>query len=301
MNQTLINVDLFNYEAGGHQPDGSFRFAPLATALGPGRRPHLLLLNEAKFWPRRGKVPLLDAAKTLAATLNRPYVGEVGTGALPSALIYDPRLLCLEAWDDHQFPDKRQLAVFSVRATGHRFLVIVDHWSPVDGDARLARAKQLAPYAYRADPVLLGGDFNCTAAGPLPQRDWTQVADDIRPFKGIQAPDGRWGPDTRALDLLIGGWDEQAGRRADGRRFHALCDLAHQTGTPADEAYRPTTNDAINPGGETVNDWLLINKQWRRTGGLVADTYQVHVPPGSTRADYPSDHRRVSAVLALPA
>lgn len=298
---TQLGVDLFNYEAGGHRPDGRFDFEPLVSAFVSGRSPDLILLNEAKFWARRGGRPLYAAAKALSMAMGRPYCAEIGHGAMPSAIMYDPNLLALESWDEIEFRDKRQLAVFTVRATGRRFLVIVDHWSPVDGDARLAAALDRAPYGDRDEPVLFGGDFNCTGAGSLlPQRDWLQVPEHQRRYKGMQYPDGSWGPDTRPLDLLIGGWDDQTGRRQTGRSWYALCDQAYLAGTPAELAYRATINDGIDVGGALLGDWLLINEVWRRAGGLVSGSYQVHIPPGTSAAEYPSDHRRISADLVMP-
>lgn len=295
-----LAIDLFNYQAGGLLSDGRFDFSALTDSFIPGRTPDLILLNEAKYWNRRGATPLYQATNTLAAKLRRPYVALLGTGAMASAILFDPTVLAPETWNEIEFADKRQLGRFVLRGTGRRMVIVVDHWSPVDGNARLARAKQLAPYGDADLPVLLAGDFNCTAAGePLPERDWMAVPEHQRTYKGRQHPDGRWGPDTRPLDLLIGDWDEPTARRETGRAWHALPDLAYATGAPAETAYRATTNDGINIGGELLNDWMLINNAWLHAGGLAPGSYQVHISPGTTPDEYSSDHRRISADLLL--
>ncbi|WP_207126747.1 endonuclease/exonuclease/phosphatase family protein [Actinocatenispora comari] len=295
-----LAVDLFNYEAGGLSSDGRYDFDRLVEAFHPGRVPHVILLNEAKYWHRRGCTPLYQATNALSAALGRPYAALLGTSAMASAILYDPTVLTPESWNEIEFADKRQLGRFVMRGSGTRFAIIVDQWSPVDGDARLARARQLAPYGDSQLPVLLAGDLNCTADGQLlPQRDWTAVPEHRRAYKGRQDVDGTWGPDTRALGLLIGGWDERTDRRETGRVWHALPDLAYAGGAPAELAYRATTNEQINTGGELVNDWMLINDVWLRAGGLAGGSYQVHIPPGRTPAECPSDHRRISADLLL--
>jgi endonuclease/exonuclease/phosphatase family metal-dependent hydrolase len=297
-----LAVDLFNYQAGGLSSDGRHDFDRMVEAFHPGRVPDVIALNEAKYWHRRGCTPLYQATNALSAALGRPYVPLLGTGAMASAILYDPTVLAAETWNEIEFADKRQLGRFVMRGSGARFAIIVDHWSPVDGDARLTRARQLAPYGDSQLPVLLAGDLNSTAAGRLlPQRDWTAVPEHRRSFKGRQRSDGTWGPDTRALDLLIGGWDERTDRRATGRAWHALPDLAYAAGAPAELAYRATTNHDINTGGELVNDWLLINNAWVRAGGLAGGSYHVHIPSGRTPAECPSDHRRISADLLLSA
>lgn len=157
-----LAVDLFNYQAAGLSSDGRYDFDRLVAAFHPGRIPALIALNEAKYWSRRGNTPLYQATNALSAALGRPYAALVGTGAMASAILYDPTVLTPESWNEIEFRDKRQVGRLVMRGSGARFAIIVDQWSPVDGDARLARARQLAPYGDSQLPVLLAGDLNCT-------------------------------------------------------------------------------------------------------------------------------------------
>jgi hypothetical protein len=58
---------LFNYEAGGLQPDGCHDFTPLVAELAEGPRvPALIKIYEGKYWPERGGKGLLLAAKAIS-------------------------------------------------------------------------------------------------------------------------------------------------------------------------------------------------------------------------------------------
>ncbi|MEV6802941.1 endonuclease/exonuclease/phosphatase family protein, partial [Micromonospora rifamycinica] len=168
-----LDLSLFNYEAGGLQPDGSYTFAPLARAFLDGPHPDLLMLCEAKFWNARGKRPLHTAMAHLTDVTGRPYVGELHTGALPTAVIYDPRVLRLDAAEEPEFPDKRNLTRFSLRTDPtYRLHVYTEHWPHTDGEQRLARARLLATTGTSPTPTLIAGDLNSTSSGPhLPTPD----------------------------------------------------------------------------------------------------------------------------------
>ncbi len=135
---------------------------------------------------------------------------------------------------------------------------------------------------------------NATASGPhLPHCDWGQMDYGRRTHKGMRLDDGRWGPDTSAVDHLIGSWNADLRRRVDGCGFHAAVELAWA----ADPSMSivPTVNEGIDAGGGLHIDWLLANDKMRPH--LVPDSYRVHLPRAGQ--PYPSDHRLVTVSLDL--
>jgi len=204
-------------------------------------------------------------------------------------------------------PSKKGSLKLRVRGTNTSFGVHVDQWAHYDGAKRWSRAKQLDHWGGNDLPMLMMGDFNGTASGlHLPQRKWGEAPRHKVHHKGIQLPDGSWGPDCRAMDHLLGEWIGKPGQpgwhRAPGTRFVALAEIAHfEQGMSATQAFCPTVNNNIDNGGALLIDWISFNDAWRTSGGdLVPDTYQVHIPKGTRRADYPSDHRLVTATVELP-
>jgi hypothetical protein len=290
-----LSVSLLNFEAGGLRADGTYNFAPLVGAFVDDPNPDLILLCEAKFWHARGRRPLQAAMKDLSALTDRPYVGELFTGPLGTAVIYDPTILCLDAAEEPDFPDKRNLAQFCLRADpAYRLHVFVEHWSYADGEQRLARAKQLTRFGTATVPTLIAGDANSSSSGPhLPDVDWASVPIGVRDHKGRQQPDGTWCADTRALDRLIGAWHTAAGRRVNGAGFHTVAELDPQAPNPL-----PPT---VNGGSGLHIDYILANQALVDTTQVVPGSYRVHIPPGNSPTHWPSDHRRVSVTLRIPA
>jgi hypothetical protein len=145
-------------------------------------------------------------------------------------------------------------------------------------------------------------DTNETACGPhLPARRWDEAGfpgRTPRTHKGRKDADGVWGPDTRAVDHLIGRWDDGHGGQVEGSGFHAIAELAYQLGTPAEVAFRATVNDGIDPGGGGLYDWALVNDAIR--GCVVKDSYRIAVPPATTRDRLPCDHRRETVAANAP-
>lgn len=292
-----LNVSLFNYQDGGLRPDGSFDFANLLEAFADDPVPDLIGICEAKFWDRRGRTPLLAVLKQLSEQLGRPYVGELFTGPLGTAIIYDPTILCLEAGEEPDFPDKRNLARFSLRGAPDCLLyVFVEHWPPDDGDARLARARTLARYGPSSIPTLICGDLNSTSSGPhLPTITWKHLPPAIYDYRFRRLPnraDGAadWALDTRAVDRLIGAWHdpqhhwEEPARRHDSAGLHHLAEL-----DPAACRPFPPTGE----GGLHV-DYLLGNTALLKTATVVPGSYRIHKPVRRH-----SDHLRISCTLAL--
>lgn len=287
-----LEISLLNLEGGGLQPDGCYDFDGLLRAFVDPPIPHLLMINECKFWHARGQTPFRTAMRKLSVLTGRRYVGDLFTGPLGTAVIYDPSVLCLDAGEEPEFPDKRNLARFSLYdAPDLRFWVFVEHWPYHDGDQRLNRAKLLAHYGAAATPTLLAGDTNATASGPhLPTIDWQTVPIGVRDYKG-QLTDSGWGPDTRAIDRLIGRWDTRAAQRVDGAGYHSVAELDPDAPRPL-----PPT---VNAGSGLHIDHILINNAFLATAHIVAGSYRVHIPPADTPALWPSDHRRISCTLRL--
>jgi hypothetical protein len=298
-----VTVSVFNFQAGGWTEGAGFDFAGLLAAFGADPNPDLIVLNEAKYWDDRGETPFLAALERLALVTGRPYVGRLGAGPLGSAVVYDPRVLRLRRGEDLSFPDKRGRFEFTTTpttptgtgsgtetGTGTRFVVRAEHWAYWSGDPRLERARLLAQFGKNPTPTLIAGDLNSTASGPhLPQIDWDTVPLGVRDYKGLQRPDGSWGPDTRAVDRLIGAWDERLGRRTVGAGFHHVAELDRHAPKPL-----PATTNQTGSGLHI--DHLLINDAWLRAGGVVPGSYRVHIPAGEP---FPSDHRRITVTLDL--
>jgi hypothetical protein len=148
----------------------------------------------------------------------------------------------------------------------------------------------------------------------MPQIDWSRANSRLRKTKGLLLPSGEWVDDTRAMDLMLGAWDETTERRAavaysvgqtlagqtllqPAIGWHALAELASQSGTPKEQAFMPTVNRGPEHGGGMLIDWLLVNNEWQE--GLVPGSYQVHAPESSDHREHPSDHRLVTAKLQL--
>jgi endonuclease/exonuclease/phosphatase family metal-dependent hydrolase len=288
-----LNISLLNIEAGCQRDDRSYDFTPLVCAFLDGPAADAILLCEAKFWHARGQRPFHAAMKELSILAGRPYVGQLFTGPLGTAIIYDPTVLCLDATEEPYFEDKRNLAQFRLRADlTYRLNVFVEHWSYADSEQRLARAKLLARFGTSPIPTLIAGDKNSTSSGPhLPHIDWNRVPIGIRDHKGHQHPDGTWHADTRALDRLIGSWDNTAGRRTDGAGFHHVAELDPHAPNPL-----PPT---VNGGSGLHIDYILANQALLATAKVVPGSYHVHIPPDADPADWPSDHRRISCTLRI--
>ncbi len=307
-----LPIALFNYENGGRYAPGRYDFTGLRRAFADAdTSPVLIGFNEAKEYGLWGEEFGLAAADELSQILRRPYEMRLlptKGKRIPSMLLYDPTVLALRFWGKREktvYPNVRSSVRFRIRGTITQFGVFCDQWAHYDGLKRWSRAKEVDHFGGWDVPCLLMGDFNGTASGPhLPQRAWNEAPRHKVHHKGLQLPDGSWGPDCLALDHLLGEWTGSSAtagwRRAPGTRFTALAEIAHfEQDMPAEHAFCPTVNDNIDSGGALLIDWILINKAWRAGGGLVPGTYHVHVPAGSTRADYPSDHRLVTATVEL--
>ena len=304
---TRITVALFNLRAGGRTLTGGYDFTGLQAALAQtSEAPALLLFCEGRDYASNGAAALHAAAEALADQCGVPYAAELGVnsrGPLPPAIFYNPRLLQLRQWwnghDPDTFDDLRNVARFAVRDSStsayarREFLTFVHHFDFRSGDIRLQEAQRLARFGRERLPVVGGGDLNATGSGPhLPRRDWDTVPFPHRTEKGLRLPDGRWGPDTRALDHLIGAWDPATSSRRDGSGLHAIAELAWHADPAA--PITATVNDGVDAGGGLLIDWLLANQ--RAADGYQPGSYTVHIPP---TPPYPSDHRLITATFDL--
>jgi hypothetical protein len=300
----ILATALFNYESGGFNKDSrrhefgklSAAFAHLTTA------PALIVQCEGRSYAELGGEGLYGAAAALSETLGVRYVGLLGhldRGPIAPAVFYDPETLTVRSWVGHDshgvFDDWRNVGWFTVNATGGRLGVVAQHWDPTCGDRRLFEAKQVGRFGPHPDPVLLCGDLNASASGPLlPQRRWPAAAPMRRHHEGIVVGD-EVVADTRALDYLIGAYHEDCGERHDGMGFDAVCEQAHTTGTPPEQAYAPTVNRDIDQGA-VIKDWLLTNAAL--TPAYIPGTYRVHLPPDDPK-ERSSDHNLVTASFDL--
>jgi hypothetical protein len=318
---TYVHCALMNYERGGLTE-------PVDTGLICGRghwdltglrdsftgmpfAPDLIVICEAKEWEMWGGQGLRAAARVLGAVFDRPYVPEMGWlphGKSAPALFYDPTRLHLDYWGNNDLTvhaDKRNLARVRLRHLPQlQFDVLVDHLPFWSGAARLDRAKLVAKLAQSRRKLLWLGDFNAPVSGPhWPQLDWS-VSHPVDAYERAHLlPDGTFAADNEAMDYLLGRWVQAEyiksrwveGERVNGIGFHAIPELAWRQGMPADKALLPTTNDNILAGGGLLIDFGVLNDAW--AGGLVPDSFHIDVPPGTTRADYPSDHRRTGWIL----
>lgn len=305
----MLDVALFNYQDGGRRKsDGTYDFAGLRRAFADVETaPALVLYCEAHHYRDNGNEGLHMAAEALSDELGVPYVGVLGwmrRGPLPPAVLYDPTRLRLRNWwnpdDPGVYDDARNVARFAVTDSGRvseertEFLAFVHHFDSRSGVVRRHEAERLDCYGSKEKlPVIGGGDFNATASGGhLPQRDWMAASYRARSHKGI-CRDGQWGPDTAAVDHLIGRWDQRQQRRVDGCGFHAVAELAWQA--DPDTPLLPTVNDGVDSGGGLLIDWLLVNDAMKPY--VLPESYQVHVPDPTLPPS--SDHRLVTASLNL--
>jgi hypothetical protein len=337
-NERLLRLALFNFEDGGlvrnlfkdtspgkalfrdEATDPAIQFANgydlgrLLRAVQPlaPPTPHIIVLNEAKQYAYAGGRAGNRVANVLGRQFGRPYVFRAGhsdRGDYGPALFYDARYLCLDVFGDlhPSVPENnRNVAYFSVRDDPQtRFRVAMQHWDFASGDRRLEEAKLIAHTAKPHEPTFLLGDLNSTASGPhLPQADFEVAPISERRNKGRLLHgenDTRWMVDTRAVDYLIGTYtgDGEAGMgRVNGMGFRSVAEISHELGMPAEQAFRATVNDGIDAAGGLLIDWALVNEPL--VDRIEPGSYHVHVPEGSQRSDYPSDHRWVQFEARVP-
>jgi hypothetical protein len=300
----ILEVGLFNYESGGFDKTSRrHEFGKLGAAFAHlTSAPDVIVQCEGRSYANLGGEGLHGAAAALSATLGVRYVGLLGhldRGPIAPAVFYNPHTLTVQSWVGHGtqdvFDDWRNVGWFTVNTTGGRLGVIAQHWDSTCGDRRLFEAKQVGRFGAHPDPVLLCGDLNTSASGPhLPQRDWPEVDPKVRHHEGIDIGEDVIA-DTRALDYLIGTYDDISGERHDDMGYRAVCERAHATGTPAELAYAPTVNrDGHN--GAIIKDWILANTLL--AARYVPGTYHVH-PPADDPEQRSSDHNLVTASFDL--
>jgi endonuclease/exonuclease/phosphatase family metal-dependent hydrolase len=288
-----LDVFLFNYESGGRQSDGSYDLEPLGRTVAQAT-PHVLVLNEAAGYGYRGSEQLYRAANTVTHYTGKvfvPLLGWTDRGDYPPAVFYQPEYVQV---DQHfgTHPDDpvhlRNLVAVTLRADGARLQLLPIHFDNQSGAKRFLEAEEISWAANPGYQTIVAGDFNSTSCGtreasadfarhPLHQRThkarWVPHDD---PHRGEPLRE-----DTRALDRLL------------DHGLYDVADLAYNQGTPQERAYTPTVNEGIDAHGPLRIDRILVSEPLANS--LIPDTYAVWIPEGATRADYPSDHRAVSA------
>ncbi|GIM94393.1 hypothetical protein [Paractinoplanes toevensis] len=308
----ILKVATFNYQSGGNRSGHGFDMKGLQEAFALlDRAPAVVLYCEAKGYRGQGQRGLFAAAEALSDVLRVPYIGLPGTldrGPIPPAIFYRADLLTVRGWpcpsDPDVFDDQRNVARFAVTASSvmpdvrFEFLAWVAHFDPRSGQIRRQEAGLLDRYGTDPLPVIGGGDLNSSASGDhLPQRDWHAADWHAKTHKGRWTddgtPEGRWVPDTDAVDHLIGRWDPARQRRVGGSGYHAVAELAWRE--HPEQQLLPTVNPKPGEGGGLLIDYLLANEAMRPY--VIPASYKVHLPEGDR---WPSDHRLVTADIDLP-
>lgn len=259
-------------------------------------RPGIIVINEA-CWRLPRHEPEREAVSLLSQLCGVRYeilLGSIERSDHPPAIVFDTDRFEYVAWSDPASDSHRwghnTLTLVSRAAPNLAVRVIGAHFDYASGTRRLMEAETLASQVCRDSmPTLVAGDLNATASGPhLPQRDWTLVPPHKRHQKGRQLASGEATTDTRALDTLIGVWDEHNGIRVGGAGLHALAERDwEQRGRP-DEPLASTTHTDQS----LTIDWLLATEGI----GLIPGTYQVwDGNPAHT------DHKLITATITLRA
>jgi endonuclease/exonuclease/phosphatase family metal-dependent hydrolase len=315
---TEIDFAYFNYEHGGLVDGGDhfsgsgrgYDFGGLVRVAGDGGRwPHVLVMGEADRHGYAGGEGMWEAAAAMRAAGGRPYVPLLGSlprewGPHAPVIFADTQSVVIRRWHDHRQPDfaarNRNLLAASLpgRPGDEIFQVVAVHGDLYSGDMRLADAQALRRLADPAIPSLIAGDWNSVPSGPgwedrelndprfwPPELHWARAHRVLWQHGPAQA--GPCVPDTRALDYLIGWWDQATGRRAGGIGF---CDVAELAGD-----YAPTQVPARDGRQRRAIDRMIVNQPW--AGAIVSGSYHVHQPADPGHPD--SDHLRVSVAIRI--
>ncbi len=313
---TEIDFAYFNYEHGGliggedrfYSSSRGYRFDGLVRVAGDqGRWPHILIMGEGDRYGYAGGEGMWETAAAMRAAGGRPYVPLLGSlprewGPFAPVIFVDAQSVVIRRWHDPRSPDFaarfRNLLVATLPGRGDDevFRVVATHGDLYGGDMRLADAQALRRFADPAVPSLIAGDWNSVPSGPgwedrelndprfwPPDKHWARAARLLWQHGPAQA--GPHIPDTRALDYLIGWWDQALCCRVGGIGFFDAAELAGD--------YTPTQTPARDGRQRRTIDRILVNKPW--AGAIVPGSYQVHQPADP---DHPgSDHLRVSVAV----
>lgn len=250
-----------------------------------------------------------EAAAAMRAAGGRPYVPLLGSlprewGPYAPVIFVDPQSVVIRRWYDSRQPDFaarfRNLLVASLpgRRDDGVFGVVAVHGDLYSGDARLADAQALRRFADPSVPCLIAGDWNSVPSGPgwedrelddpgfwPPGKHWARVHRVLWQHGPAQA--GPYVPDTRALDYLIGWWDQARGCRAGGIGFFDVAEMAGD--------HTPTQVPAWDGRQRRAIDRMIVNQPWAAAVG--PGSYQVHQPADPDHPD--SDHLRVSVAVRV--
>ncbi|GAA5119906.1 hypothetical protein [Haloechinothrix salitolerans] len=246
-----IGVTVFNFEDGGLLPGGGYDFAPGIRAIAADPvYTDLVILLEANQYGRDGETALHGFVNALSEAARVPLVGRLGEldrGDFAPALIWNPNSVVIEKWFGygvHRIAEQRVNYCEARVRDGKPFGVLLQHWDDQCGGLRFTSAQQISWVAEEKIPVLVAGDFNCTASGAHePERDFSLTPRSSRYHKGkwVHGDKSPVGPETEALDYLLGWWDSEDDERFGGIGMYDLGEMAALRYGEWD-ALLPTTN-----------------------------------------------------------
>ncbi|TDQ01274.1 endonuclease/exonuclease/phosphatase family protein [Labedaea rhizosphaerae] len=258
---------------------------PEVVRLSP-ERPHLLLLQEAKWFDRYGDELLLYVERLLRRDglgIYRGFLTRSTRSHHHQVVFLDTaRLEVAHHWrglDEDEPSGLYGYVEAIVDGDEERTLWVKSiHLNPRDARDRLADAREIHAVIKPGQRALIGGDFNSipsrrTREQGEPQRDFSKMPPAQRYGKGVwpdTGPDGQTAPETDALDYLIDtGWIDQ--HIADGNTT-------------------PTIAPGYDRGGELIIDRCLT------FGALATVPRSVWVDT----SDLPySDHRTIGGIVHI--
>jgi hypothetical protein len=315
---TDLDIAYFNFEHGGLH-DGKdhffssgrgYDFSGLVRVAGDGGRwAHILVMGEGDRYELSGGEGMWEAAAAMRAAGGRPYIPlacELPAEGLYAPVIFvDPQAVVIRRFYYHRLPDHGArysnllVATLPGRPFSDLFRIRTGHGGLDGGEGRLADARRLRRLADPTFPTLIAQDWNTIPSGPMWEdrelndstrwaggcQDWARAHRVLWQHGPGQA--GPYLPDTRALDYLIGWWDQATGRRIGGIGYYDVADLAGD--------HTPTQVPVPDGRERRAIDRILVNAAWK--DALVAGSYQVHQPADPSQPD--SDHLRVSITVRI--
>jgi endonuclease/exonuclease/phosphatase family metal-dependent hydrolase len=263
-------------------------------------------MGEGDRYGDAGGEAMWEAAAAMRAAGGRAYVPLLGSlprdwGPYAPVIFADAQSIVIRRWHDPRQPDFaarfRNLLIASLPGRDEHFRGLATHGDLHDGDARLADAKAFRRFANPDLPTVIAGDWNSVPSGPLwadPDLASPQQCAQTETWRVMHRAlwqhgprqDGPYWPDTRALDYLIGYWDN--GQRAGGIGLYDAAELAGDN--------TPTQPPAAAGGWHRRTiDRILVNQPGK--DAIVPGSYQVHQPPDPSEPG--SDHFRVSITVRI--
>lgn len=305
---TKIRFSYFNYARGGRpntgytgDSEGPCDYTGLVEVMRDDW-PDVLVMGEGERYELHGRKGAWEAAAAMRAAGGPPYVPHCCSlprdGMFAPVIFTNATTIVVRRFYDHRLPDfagrNRNLLEFTLPDRDQVMRVLGWHGDIHSGDARLADARTFDRFADPSIPCAILADWNSVPSGPWEPTDLNkrglhtarQLAWRIQWQHG-PAQKGPHTFDTRALDYLIGYWDEDLQQRCGGIGFSYAAELAGDL--------TPTQIERPNGRQPIALDGIVLNKPFAE--GMVEGSYRVHPFPDP---DNPvSDHHRVSVTLDL--